>query len=398
MRKIPPLLYTYLLTEMLAPFFAALLVINAILFLGRLVPLLEGIFSLGVGAADFTRLSLYLLPSLLRFSIPMAAMMAVIIAFTRMAGDMEIVALKAAGIGLPRMLPPVLFFGLLTGVATLLVGTVLIPQGTRAMNQLMIKLAGERIQQGVQPQTFSNELGKVVLYVEEIAPESRDWQGIYLTDLRRPKTPLTVVAASGSLGVEAGGGRAALTLHRGSLHRSSELKSQSIYFDRYTLELPLHSPALGQGGRHTMEQGELLAAAKALPPDHPQAIRLIIEYHQRLGLAVGCFLLCALGPALSRLGRESRLSLGIPAGLLAFIAYYLLLTGAKAVAEEGALPIFAPMWTPNLFFALLAACLLWRASHEQGNPWLEKITTLWQRLKSARGAYDSMAGKRRRKS
>ncbi|PKN21148.1 MAG: LPS export ABC transporter permease LptF, partial [Deltaproteobacteria bacterium HGW-Deltaproteobacteria-3] len=45
----PVLLYIYIATEILAPFFASFLIINAILFLGRLVPLLNVIFDFGVG-------------------------------------------------------------------------------------------------------------------------------------------------------------------------------------------------------------------------------------------------------------------------------------------------------------------------------------------------------------
>lgn len=378
MKRIPALLYSYLLTEMLAPFFAALLVINAVLFLGRLVPLLEEIFSLGIGAADFFRLSIYLTPALLRFSLPMAAMMAVIIAFTRMGNDREIVALKAGGVSLARMLPPVLFFGLLTALATLSVTTFLVPQGTKAMNQLLLHLAKERIEQGIPEKTFSEGLGEVVIYVEEVSPRDRSWQGVYLSDLRNPQAPLTVIARSGSLQADPDQQRAVLTLKDGSLHRVSGAKSQSIYFTDYTLQIPLQPPTMGPGGRNSMSQNELLAATRTLPADHPHRLRLIIEYHQRLVLPVGCFLLTVLGLSLSQAGSAQRIALGVPLGLLAFIAYYVLLSAAKSLSEEAQLPVFLAMWTPNLLFALVTAHLLRRSALELGTPWLDRIIRGWE--------------------
>lgn len=378
MKKIPLLLYTYLLTEMLAPFFAALLVLNAILFLGRLVPLLDSIFGLGIGLADFMRIMAYITPALLRFSIPMAAMMAVIIAFTRMRGDLEIVALKAAGIGLLRMLPPVLFFGLITALLTLATSTLLIPKGTTAMNQLLLHLAKEKIERGVREQTFSEGLGEVVLYVEEVDPDDRSWRGVYLADLRDADNPLTVIAAGGRLSADTVGGTATLQLHDGSLHRTlAGDKTQTITFEHYSLEIPLQPPTMGPPGRGNMTQAELLARAEQLGPEHRYYPTLIIEYHQRLALPVGCFLLSVLGLSLSQIGQGTR-ALGVPLGLASFVGYYMLLTAAKSFAENGQLPAAPAVWLPNLIFLFLTLYLLWRSALELGNPWLEKAVRLAQ--------------------
>ncbi len=374
MKRPPLLLYSYLLTEMLAPFFAALLVINAILFLGRLVPLLENIFGLGIGAADFIRVMAYLTPSLLRFSLPMAAMMAVIIAFTRLTGDLEIMALKASGIGLPRMLPPVLLFGLVTALLTLGATTSLIPKGATAMDQLLVHLAKEKIERGVKEKSFSEGLGRVVLYVEEVTPD-RSWRGVYLSDLRDAARPLTIIAAGGNL-TATNDGLATLHLSDGSLHRMTAAKSQTITFQSYLLKIPLQPPTMGHPGRSGMTQPQLLAKAAELGPQHPHYPSYTIEYHQRLALPVGCFLLSVLGLGLSQIGQSSRLALGVPLGLASFVGYYLLLTAGKSLAENGQLPAAAAIWLPNIFFLLLTVSLLRRSALELDNSWLERLILL----------------------
>jgi len=378
MKKIPLLLYTYLLTEMLAPFFAALLVLNAILFLGRLVPLLDSIFGLGIGLADFTRIAAYITPALLRFTLPMAAMMAVVIAFTRMRGDLEIMALKAAGIGLARMLPPVLLFGIVTALLTLATSTILVPKGTTAMNQLLLHLAKEKIERGVREKSFSEGLGEVVLYVEEVSPEDRSWRGVYLSDLRDAANPLTVIAVGGRLQADKSSGLATLELTDGSLHLAQEGKTQTIAFARYSLEIPLQYPTMGHPSRGNMTQQELLARAERLGPEHRYYPTVMIEYHQRLALPVGCFLFSVLGLSLSQVGQGSRVALGVPLGLATFVGYYVLLTAAKSLAENGQLPVAAAIWLPNLIFMILALYLLRRSALELGHPWLERLLELIQ--------------------
>lgn len=376
----PLLLYAYLLTEILAPFFAGLLVLNAILFLGRLIPLLEIIFNFGIGMADFIRICAYISPKLLLFSIPMASMMGVIIAFTRMTGEHEVMALKASGIGLYRMLPPVLLLGLLTALITYATATTLIPKGTVAMHQLFYHLAKNKIDRGVQEKTFSEGLKDAVLYVEKVDPQSREWQGVYLSDLRDKKSPLTVIAKSGGLKADLVAKRVVLHLADGNLHRAVADKTQTIHFQQYTLDLPLNPPKglAGDGGKNALTQAELLATAASLPADNPNRPTLLIEYQQRLALPVGCLILTVLGLALALTGRPSQPALGVPLGLTSFIAYYILLTAAKAMAEGGRLPITVAMWLPNLLFAALTIHLTIKTARELDNPWLERGLALAQ--------------------
>ncbi|MCL1979618.1 MAG: LptF/LptG family permease, partial [Proteobacteria bacterium] len=103
----PLLLYSYIANELLAPFFASFLILYCVFFLVRLMPLLEIVLSLRIGLADFIRLFAYIFPHMLLYIIPMASMAGVIVCFTRLTNDHEILAFKACGVSLKQMLPPV---------------------------------------------------------------------------------------------------------------------------------------------------------------------------------------------------------------------------------------------------------------------------------------------------
>ena len=51
----PFILYSYLAAEILAPFFASLLIVNGVLFTGRIMQIIDMIFGLNIGFADFLR-------------------------------------------------------------------------------------------------------------------------------------------------------------------------------------------------------------------------------------------------------------------------------------------------------------------------------------------------------
>ena len=132
---LPYLLYSYLATEMLAPFFASFLIMNCVFFLVKLIPFLNFVLDLKIGLADFIRLFSYLFPNMFLYSIPMAAMMGITIGFSRLANDSEILAFKASGISMYQILPPVIVVASMIALLTSYFSIVLIPVIEIAMKQ-----------------------------------------------------------------------------------------------------------------------------------------------------------------------------------------------------------------------------------------------------------------------
>ena len=129
----PRLLYTYLANQVLAPFYASLIILTSILFLGKLIPILDIILDYNIAPFDFLRLYAYFTPQLLLFALPMASMMGVILGTTHLNNDNELMVLRASGISLYKMLPPVLIIALCTALLTGYFSIHLIPAGNRAM-------------------------------------------------------------------------------------------------------------------------------------------------------------------------------------------------------------------------------------------------------------------------
>ena len=134
--KAPILLYSYLASEMLAPFFASFLIMNGVFFLVKLIPFLNFVLELNIDLPDFLRLFSYLFPKIFLYSIPMAAMLGVTIGFARLSSDTEILAFKASGISTYQILPPVLIVYAFIAILTGYVSVRLIPLSEIAMKQL----------------------------------------------------------------------------------------------------------------------------------------------------------------------------------------------------------------------------------------------------------------------
>jgi lipopolysaccharide export system permease protein len=381
----PLLLYSYLATEMLAPFFASFVIMNCIFFLAKLIPFLDVVLELNISFADFLRSFSYLFPNMLLYSIPMASMMGVIIGFTRLSNDSEILAFKACGISVYNLVPPVILVSIMISMITAYFSIALIPAGEIAMKQLMYQLVKEKIDKGIKQKQFTAALGDLVVYVEDIDKDTNEWKDVWVSDMRGQKTPTITMAQTGRMDTDIKTMVVTIVLNNGSLHRSHSGQSQIVTFDNYVINIPLTPPTgsktvVGIGGM-TMQQ--LQEKAKF----HGKTSRLgrnyLVHYHKRLVLPVGCLIMSLMALPLGLQSGPGKRASGIPLGLGFFILYYVAHTIGKTLAEDTNVIVGLSMWTPNLIFTLITAAAIIRVTNEKPlipEIFSEKLLILRQKL------------------
>lgn len=382
---LPLLLYSYLTAEILAPFFASFLIMNSVFFLVKLIPFLNVVLELNIGLGDFFRLFSYLFPNMFLYSMPMAAMMGMIIAFSRLSSDKEILAFKASGISIYTILPPVVAVSLVIALVTGYFSVQLIPVGEMAMKQLMYQLAKEKIDKGIKENAFTEALGDVVVYVQSIDKTTGEWQNVWVSDMRDQPIPSITMAKTGSMIGNTDKMMVTIILENGSLNRPDGDYTQTVTFDRYQINIPLHIPNIMNGEDLTqrsissMTMSELQRVANKFGRDSIPGRESLIHYHKRLVLPMGCFILSLLGLPLGLQARTGRSAIGIPLGLGCFIFYYVLFTMGKNFAESSSLPVGISMWTSNIIFLALTLYFLRQTTNEKPllSPRITTPVVLW---------------------
>jgi len=365
--RLPLLYYSYLATEMLAPFFASFVIMNGVFFLVKLIPFLDVVLELEIGFADFVRLFSYLFPNMFLYSIPMAAMLGVTIGFSRLANDSEILAFKASGIGLYHVLPPLILVSLSVALITSYFSIKLIPAGDSAMQQMMYQLAKEKIDKGIKERAFTEALGDLVVYIDSIDHQSGQWRNVWVSDMRDRSIPAITMARSGSMVSNMDRMLVTLVLREGSMHIPEESNAQTVSFDTYVINIPVqpHARPPGTKTRGTMNMTQLRQQAADVGLDSEQGRSYLTEFHKRLVLPVGCFFLCLLGMPLGLQAGPGRRAIGVPFGLALYIVYYLMFSMSRTISVDSTLSIPLVMWIPNASFFLLALFSIYRIAHEK---------------------------------
>ncbi|MDJ0622752.1 MAG: LPS export ABC transporter permease LptF [Desulfocapsaceae bacterium] len=363
----PLLLYSYLAREMLAPFFASFIIMNCIFFLVKLIPFLDIVLEFDIQFADFIRSIAYLFPNMLLYSIPMAAMMGIIIGFTRLSNDAEILAFKACGVSLYRVLPPVFLVALIISSLAAYVSITLIPASEIAMKQLFYQLTKEKIDRGIKEKEFTAASGDLVVYVENIDKSTNEWQQVWVSDTRDKKTPTITLAQNGKMSTNIDTMTVTIDLFNGSLHRTDADQNQIILFDRYRVNIPVTLPSTSKTkvDRDSMSITQLRETAEQLGMYSERGRKYLTEYHKRLVLPVGCLIMSLMALPLGLQSGPGRRANGIPLGLCFFIIYYVLYTLSKTLARDSNILVGIAMWFPNIFFIGLAVAAIIRVANEK---------------------------------
>ncbi len=372
----PRLLNTYLINQVLAPFYASLIILTSILFLSRLIPILDIILGYNIGLVDFFRLYAYFTPQLMLFALPMSGMMGVILGTTALNNENELMVLKTSGISLYRMLPPIILVALSAALLTGLFSIYLLPAGKKAKVEIAFQLVKEKIERSIPEKRFSESLGDIVLYADSIDQKTRAWKGVYISDMKDPRHPITIISESGIISADSTRGTLSISLQNGVLNRTSADAVQTINFKGYDMNLPLETPTsnpLAKVDETTMLQSELLAEADRKGRNSREAATYLIEFHKRLALPVSCFILTLLGFPLGFLSGPRHKTIGIPLGLAIFVLYYVLFTGSKIISESMLLPAGIAIWLPNLLFLILTMLFIKSVAREGHTLYLEKF-------------------------
>jgi len=363
-------LLRYLLVEEAIPFFVSLFVLTLVLFLGKTMRYIQLLFITGSGLAEFGKLLLYLIPYLFAFTIPMATLMAILLAFSRLAHDNELTAMKAAGISFYQTIPPVALLAGFAWLVTLALSNFVLPHANSAFKRAILDMARSRGELILKERIFNDQFAGLVFFINSISPDGKHLRQVFISDSRSPETKSSIIAEEGFVIHSPDGNRMTMRLLRGQIFRvAAEMQSlQTIRFQNYDLNLDLDSLALGdkefrKAEKHLdfNELRQKLAAAKVGSREHN---KLSYEFHRRLSLPFACIVLGFLAAPLSVQSRTgSRLS-GVVLGLLLFLLYYVFISAAKALGEGGSYPPAVGMWLPNVIFSILAIVLWIKTARE----------------------------------
>ena len=370
----------YIIREIASLFLLGITVFTLVLLMGRLIKLTELVVSRGVPLADVVSMIMYLMPSFLVFTIPMAFLLAVLLAFGRLSADNEITIIKASGISLVQIMPPVLFCALVAALLALSASLVGVPWGNSAFKELTFRVLKQNASATIREKVFWDEIPGVVLYTDQYDDRLQTLKGVLIHDGRNPDRPMTIFAKQGVVTVGSGRQALQLLLSDGSIHAAGKgVEYRLVHFGEYIMSVG------GEGGVAGISLNEFdmgvaeLQNKIANPATAPRMrLKMLSELHSRFAFPFASLVFAFIAVPLGIQNRRSGKSAGFSVSIGILLAYYLMLAFVRALAEKGSIPPFIALWLPNVIFMGIGWYLLRLSSLERSIPFpsLADITGL----------------------
>ncbi len=375
----------YIVREILPPFGLALLVFTFILMMDPVARLAQPLLAKGAPGSVIIRALLTLVPQALAVTIPMAFLLGLLVAFGRLSGDSEWVAIQACGVSLTRMLRPVLSLALVAWALTEWVLIVAVPSGNQSFREIEYKLVAQRVETEIKPRVFFQDFPNLVLYVRDVRPDTPGWSDVFVADTSRAGQPVIYMARHGRMALDRERRSVEMMLEDGIRHSvttdlSGKEKYETNRFGRMVMSLDPASvfPDAGPAkGEPEMTIAELQQRAAIIRKEGGSPHNAIWYIQQKFSIPVAClvFALIGLGFGVSS-SRGGKLA-AFTVGIAVIFAYYVLLFTSHSLVKGGGLrPEIGP-WVPNIVLGLFGLAVVIGRSRLGGRSFRLTIPAGW---------------------
>jgi LPS export ABC transporter permease LptG len=359
------LLTKYIILEAIPYVLLAAVLLTAILFTQQ-----AGRFSELAVYADLpldlaAEIAAALLPNVLVLTVPVAVLAGIVIGFSRLGSDSEIVAIRAAGVGTWTLLWPALLIGALGTAGAAYLHMKEAPQAARDLRRVAIQGALKKLESPVEPRTFNTEIPGYVIYVRDGDIAQGTWGRVFIYAQQQDGSTRIVTARQGRID-------------------SSADKSELVLSDAVALKLP---PADSTDHSNVVEHLDQLRLAvntgrsellerlgeKEVQSEERDWTDLQQQIHsgsaserkegertlhRRLALSISPLLFSFLGGLIGLRVRRGGRGAGVLLTLSVVVVYYLISLLGESIARNNSGPVVLGEWLASGIILILSLLLL----------------------------------------
>ena len=359
------ILRNYILAECIVPFILSLSVLTSVFLLGNLIKLANMVVNKGVSLSLVGQVFLYYIPYILTYTLPISCLMAVILTFGRFSNDNEILAMRANGIRLKKLLWPVFVLGVILSLFSVILNIRIIPHAYHQQRKILKEVGTKNPTALLEAGTFIKDFKDQILFIYRI-----EGNKMYNVRIYQPqpdgKMTRTITAKEGEFTQVPGEDKIKLKLINGTSDEPDLENPNNFYklkFNTFfrTLDLSKANNKKIEKKPQGMTLEEVRDKIKEMNDLNIKDVaHLKIEFHRKLIWAFAVLIFMMLGFPIAVVTHRREKTANVALAMLCAAIYYLLTLGCQALAVQGITPIGITMWMPNIIGAIVASILNYR--------------------------------------
>lgn len=345
---------SYIFFEIIPSLLLGLAIFLGVILMFQVLRLTEFTLVHGGSIATTAEVIFYICISLLPALFPMSLLFSILMTYSRLSQESEIVAMKASGLSMISLFAPGVFVGLIMTMISAQTSFYIAPWGNRQFELLYTEIAHTKAAAIIKPGTFSEGFFDLVVYAQDVNSKTGELQNVFIYDEKQSQSPMTIIARRGRIMTDplAPGHNALLRLEEGDIHRSGETHTK-IRFESYDVRLvePLQfeERKMTPGSMTLDDLRTALDQRDKLEKD--QILSFDTELNKRWSVATLCLLFSIVAMGLGiQTNRRSQKSNSMILCIGIIVIYYGLFVTLEGMSRSGNVPALA-VWFPHLLFS-----------------------------------------------
>ena len=397
------LLTRYILKQLFMPFIFSLIIIVFVLFTQFLLRAIDRFIGKGLDIGTIFEYLFLNLGWISALAVPMAVLVAALMAFGQFSEDNEITAMRASGISFTTIVRPALVMGLLISIILILFNSFIMPEMNFKARMLSGDIYRKRPDLNIEPGYFMDDLPSYSMII-------KDKEGDVLKDVRIfskgiNESQTSIHSKTGQLSTI--DDAIILDLYDGEIHEldlNDYGNYRRIEFDKHKITIPADDLFLIRTGMDSLVPPSLEASQlllenykNAFSADTSNSGDVIyrkekdidvvsrqltneynllrsyakssnkynVELHKKFSLPVASILFIMTGASLGVLFRKGGFTIATGLSFGFFLIYYILMIGGEDLADRTILTPMVGVWSPNIILLIIATYLMIHTVREQ---------------------------------
>lgn len=354
------LLDRYVLSELLYPFifgiasFSSIFIASSMLF--RLTKYMT---QYGASGETVARLFMYNLPEIVNYTFPMSMLLASLMAFGKLSGSSEIVAMKSGGISYHRIVAPVLVVAFFVSMFSVIWAEKVVPeaklQAGRILEYEIKKNTKPRSQEHVIIKTLSGNTQRIT-YASKFDEKKGLMENVTIEELE--KSQLARIQTADHAYWKDGAWR----LVDGTVYTMNEAEGvkSSVKFTEQIIPLDVtpREVAWEQKEPEEMTIRELREYISVLERQHQPTSKQRCEIYMRIAIPLASFFFALIGAPLGTQKQRTSSSIGLGISIIVIFIYYAVMTLTTGLGKGGVMNPLLACALPNILCLLIGGYLL----------------------------------------
>lgn len=350
----------YVLVELLYPFvfgiasFSSIFIASTMLF-----KITQYMTKYGASLETVARLFMYNLPEIINYTFPMSMLLAALMAFGKLSGSSEIVAMKAGGISYYRIVTPVIVVGFLVSVFSMIWAEKVVPEAkaeaARILKYEIRNNTKPQEQEHIVIKTFSGEAQRLT-YARTFDEKSGKMTGITIEEFQKGRISRIQTAQEGYWS------KGTWTIKNGNIFALDDKEgvTSTARFTEQNIPLNLSPKEISweQKDPDQMTIGELMAHIAILDKVKASTARQWCEIFMRVNIPLASLFFAIIGATMGTQKQRTSSSIGLGISVIVIFIYYAVMTLTTGLGKGGIMNPFLACAIPNMLCAAVGIYLM----------------------------------------